>query len=143
MRQALLYSANVAAWPPAAFFTGQTGSEPLRLLAFMTAKAKTELDAFDRAYRDRILEAVWQAIIDASRDPATKTAQLRNYEIYDALLQTQAMILASSKEANSATQMRGIGNEFAKRLRRLVAEFKNAHDRDGLPFGVMHTDKIQ
>jgi hypothetical protein len=109
----------------------------------MTAKAKTELDAFDRAYRDRILESIWQAIVDASRDPATKTAQLRNYEIYDALLQTQAMILASSKEANSTTQMRGISNEFAKRLRRLVAEFKNAFDRDGLPFGVMHTDKIQ
>ena len=101
MRQALLYSANVAAWPPAAFATGQTGSEPLRLRAFMTAKAQTELDAFDRAYRDRILQAVWQAIIDASRDPTTKTAQLRNYEIYDALLQTQAMILASSKEASS------------------------------------------
>jgi len=116
---------------------------PLRLQAFMTAKAKTELDAFDRAYRDRILQAVWEAIIDASRDPATKIAQLRNYEIYDALLQTQAMILASSKEANSATEMRGISSEFAKRLRRLVAEFKNAYDRDGLPFGVMHTDKIQ
>jgi hypothetical protein len=142
MQQALLYSVNAAAWPLAAS-AGQTGSEPLRLLAFMTAKAKTELDAFDRAYRDRILEAVWQAIIDASRDPATKTAQLRNYEIYDALLQAQAMILASSKEASSAPQMRGITNEFAKRLRRLVAEFKNAYDRDGLPFGVMHTDKIQ
>jgi hypothetical protein len=109
----------------------------------MTAKPKTELDAFDRAYRDRILQAVWQAIIDASRDPATQTAQLHNYEIYDALLQIQAMILASSKEANSAAQMRGIGNEFAKRLRRLVAEFKDAYDRDGLPFGVSHTDKIQ
>ena len=140
MLQALLYNGNVAG---AAFFVDWTGSEPLRLLAFMTAKAKTELDAFDRAYRDRVLEAVWQAIIDASRDPATKTAQLRNYEIYDALLQAQAMILASSKEASSATQMRGIANAFAKRLRRSVAEFKNAYDRDGLPFGVMHTDKIQ
>jgi len=109
----------------------------------MTAKAKTELDAFDRAYRDRILQAVWEAIVDASRDPSTKIAQLRNYEIYDALLQTQAMILASSKEASSATEMRGISSEFAKRLRRLVAEFKNAYDREGLPFGVMHTDKIQ
>jgi hypothetical protein len=39
--------------------------------------------------------------------------------------------------------MRGIANAFAKRLRRSVAEFKNAYDRDGLPFGVMHTDKIQ
>jgi hypothetical protein len=109
----------------------------------MTAKAKTEFDAFDRAYRDRILEAVWRAIIDASRDPATKTAQLLNYEIYDALLQAQAMVLASSKEANSAAQMRDISHEFAKRLRRLAAEFKAVYDRDGLPFDVIQTDKIQ
>jgi hypothetical protein len=143
MWQALLYSANAAAWPLAAFFRRPDRIGAIAARAFMTAKAKTELDAFDRAYRDRILESIWQAIVDASRDPATKTAQLRNYEIYDALLQTQAMILASSKEANSTTQMRGISNEFAKRLRRLVAEFKNAFDRDGLPFGVMHTDKIQ
>jgi len=68
---------------------------------------------------------------------------LRNYEIYNALLQTHAMILASSKEASSATEMRAISSEFAKRLRRLVAEFKNVYDRDGLPFDVMHTDKIQ
>jgi hypothetical protein len=108
----------------------------------MTAKAKPDLDAFDRAYRNRILQAIWQAIIDASRDPATNTSQLRNYEIYDALLQTQAMILASAKGASSGTQMRGISNEFAKRLRRLVAEFKDAYDRDGLPFDVMHTDKF-
>jgi len=109
----------------------------------MTPKTKTELDVFDRAYRDRILQTVWHAILDASRDPATKTAQLRNYEIYDALLQAQAMILASSKEARSATEMRGISNEFAKRLRRLVSEFKDVYDRDGLPFSVIDTDKIQ
>jgi hypothetical protein len=124
-------------------FRSLAGSEPLRVRALMTAKGKTELDAFDRAYRDRILQAVWEAIVDASRDPATKTAQLRNYEIYDALLHTLAMILASSKEANSATEMRGISSEFAKRLRRLVAEFKNAYDRDGLPFGVIDTGKVQ
>ena len=64
-------------------------------------KAKRgDIDAFDRAYCDRIRDAVWEAIIAASRDPATKVAQLRNYEIYDALLQLQAMILASSKEAD-------------------------------------------
>jgi hypothetical protein len=141
MLQALLYSANAAVAAGRIF--RRPHQVPLRLHALMTAKAKTELDAFDRAYRDRILQAVWEAIVDASRDPATKIAQLRNYEIYDALLQTQAMILASSKEASSATEMRGISSEFAKRLRRLVAEFKNAYDRDGLPFGVMHTDKIQ
>ena len=140
--QALLYSANAAVSPQVAS-CWPDGSGPLRLQAFMTPKTKTELDVFDRAYRDRILQTVWHAILDASRDPATKTAQLRNYEIYDALLQAQAMILASSKEARSATEMRGISNEFAKRLRRLVSEFKDVYDRDGLPFSVIDTDKIQ
>jgi len=82
MLQALLYSANAAVAAPAAFSAGRTGSEPLRLQASMRAKAKTELDTFDRAYRDRILHVVWQALIDASRDPATKIAQLCSYEIY-------------------------------------------------------------
>lgn len=102
-----------------------------------------DIDAFDRAYCDRIRGAVWNAIIAASRDPATKVAHLRNYEIYDALLQLQAMILASSKDAASPAKMRGIRNEFAKRLSRLVAEFKKSYDRDGLPFGVVHTDEMQ
>jgi hypothetical protein len=102
-----------------------------------------DIDAFDRAYCDRIRDAVLAAIIASSRDPATQIAQLRNYEIYDALLQLQAMILASSKEAASPAKMRGISNEFAKRLSHLVAEFKKTYDHDGLPFGVVHTDEMQ
>ena len=108
----------------------------------MTTKAK-EIDVFDRAYRDRVREAVWEAIIEASRDPTTSIAPLRNYEIYDALLQLQAMILASSKQANSPTKMRVIGDQFAKRLRRLVAEFKKTYDRDGVPFAAIYTDETQ
>jgi hypothetical protein len=102
-----------------------------------------DIDAFDRAYCERIRDAVWQAIIAASRDPASQIAQLRNYEIYDALLQLQATILASSKEAASPTKMRAIGNEFAKRLSRLVAEIKKSYDRDGVPFGIINTDELQ
>jgi hypothetical protein len=102
-----------------------------------------DIDAFDRAYCERIRDAVWAAIITTSRDPATNVAQLRNYEIYDALLQLQAMILASSKEAGSPAKIRGIGDKFAKRLSRLVAEFMKSYERDGLPFGVVHTDEMQ
>jgi hypothetical protein len=108
----------------------------------MTTKSK-EIDGFDRAYRDRIRDIVWDAILEGSRDAATNAAVLRNYEIYDALLQIQAMILASSKQARSLTEMRATGNEFAKRLRRLVAEFKKTYDRDGVPFTVIHTDELQ
>ena len=108
----------------------------------MRTKTKV-IDAFDRVYRDRIRDVVWKAILDASRDPTTDLVPLRNYEIYDALLLLQAMILASSKEAGSPTQMRTIGNQFAKRLRRLVAEFKKNYDREGAPFAVIHTDEMQ
>jgi hypothetical protein len=101
------------------------------------------IDVFDRAYRDRVLDAVWKAIVAASRDPATGVSPLRNYEIYDALLQIQAMILASSKDSGSPTKMRTIGNEFAKRLRRLVAQFKKNYDRDGVPFDVVDSDEVQ
>jgi len=108
----------------------------------MTRKAHG-IDAFDRAYRDRVRDAVWQAIVEASRDPATGLSALRNYEIYDALLQIQAMILASSKESGSPAGMRTIGDEFAKRLRRLVAEFRKTYDREGVPFDVIHSDDVQ
>lgn len=108
----------------------------------MTTKAK-EIDIFDRVYCDRIRDKVWEAILQASRDPVTNMTPLRNYEIYDALLQLQAMILASSKQAGSPTRMREIGSQFAKRLRSLVAEFKKTYDRDGVPFAVIHTDEVQ
>jgi len=108
----------------------------------MRTKTK-DIDAFDRAYRDRVRDIVWEAIIDASRDPTTDVVPLRNYEIYDALLLLQAMILASSKKASSPSQMRAIGNQFAKRLRRLVAEFRKTYDRDGLPFAVVHSDEMR
>lgn len=66
----------------------------------MTTKAKG-IDVFDRAYCKRIRDVVWEAILEALRDRTTNIASLRNYAIYDALLQLQAMILASSKEAGS------------------------------------------
>jgi hypothetical protein len=108
---------------------------------YMRVKTK-EIDVFNPSYRDRIRDLVWDAILEGSRDPATNVAALRNYEIYDALLQIQAMILASSKQARSPTEMRTTGNDFAKRLRRLVAEFKKTYDLEGAPFAVTHTDEL-
>jgi hypothetical protein len=102
-----------------------------------------QIDAFDSDYRDRIREAAWKAIIDASRDPRTNVARLRNYEIYDAMLQIQAMILASSKQAQSPNKMREIYHDFAKRLRRHVGEFKRSYEREDAPFSVVYTDEMQ
>jgi hypothetical protein len=109
----------------------------------MPTDSSRQIDSFDSVYRDKIREAVWAAIVTASRDPATGLAPVRNYEIYDALLQVQALILASSKQSSSPTKTREIANEFAKRLRTHVAEFKKAYARDGIPFDVMHTDDLQ
>lgn len=106
-------------------------------------KNPRDIDFFDRAYRDRICDTVWKAIIDASRDPDTGIAPLRNYEIYDALLQIQAMLVASSKDSGSSAKLREIGNDFSKRLRRLVAEFRKIYLRDGIPFESVHTDEMQ
>ena len=102
-----------------------------------------DIDVFDRTYCDRIRDAVWKAIVDASRDPGTNVAALRNYEIYDALLQLQAMILASSKEMGSPAKAREASNDFAKRLRRLIAQFRRSYDHEGTPFDVIHTDEMQ
>jgi hypothetical protein len=102
-----------------------------------------ELDQFNSAYRDRIRDALWNAMIETARDPASGIVTLRNYELYDALLQLQAKLLASSKAAASPAKMREISNHLAKRLRRHIAEFKRIYDRDGIPFDVIHTDEMQ
>jgi len=107
----------------------------------MSSSAK-EFDRFNPQYRDRIREAVWATIIETARDPASGMVPLLNYEIYDALLQLQAMILASSKQAGSPAKMREISNDFAKRLRKHVSEFKKQYDDNGMPFDVIHTDEI-
>lgn len=109
----------------------------------MSTKSKRQIDIFDSAYRDKVRDAVWAAIIAASRDSATGLAPLRNYEIYDALLQVQAMILASSKQASSPTKTREIADEFAKRLRKHVAGFRKEYELHGAPFDVMHTEDLQ
>lgn len=102
-----------------------------------------QIDAFNGEYRDRVRDAVWKAIIEATRDPITNMVPLRNYEIYDALLQIQAMILASSKQVQSPNKMREVYRDFAKRLRKHVGQFKSAYELEGIPFSVIHTDEMQ
>jgi hypothetical protein len=109
----------------------------------MSTSSTRQIDVFDPLYRDKVRDAVWGAIVNASRDPGTGLAPVRNYEVYDALLQVQAMILASSKQASSPTKTREIANELAKRLRTHVAGFRKAYEANGTPFDVLHTEDIQ
>lgn len=103
-----------------------------------------KIDVFDQGYRDRIHEATVKAIIEATRDPATNVAALRNHEICDALLDIQAMLLATSKEAGSPTKIRETAEQFAKKLRQRIGAFKVEFDRGNSPFAaVLHTDDMQ
>jgi hypothetical protein len=102
-----------------------------------------KIDVFDAAYRDRIRYAALKAIMDASIDPTTNIAALRNHEIYDAPLDLQAMILATSKDMGSPTKMRETADQFSKKLRRRITEFKAEYDKNGPPFPVLHTDEMQ
>jgi hypothetical protein len=101
-----------------------------------------KIDEFDAEYRDQIRDAVFKAIIETARDPKTNVAALRNHEIYDALLQVQAMILATPKEASSPTRIRQAAEEFGPKLRRLVGKFKDTYDRDGAPLTIIHSDEM-
>jgi hypothetical protein len=112
-------------------------------MSSIPAHSTRQIDVFDPVYRDKVRDAVWAAIVVASRDSATGLAPVRNYEVYDALLQVQAMILATSKDASSPTKTREIANELAKRLRAHVATLKKVYEREGVPFDVLHTDDLQ
>jgi len=76
----------------------------------------------DEEYQDRVMMAVWKAIILETRDPTTNAAMLRNEDIIDALVTVQAFMLSSSKAAASPTKLREWCTEFSKRLHRRTKE---------------------
>jgi len=99
---------------------------------------------FDHDYCRKIQEACLKAILEASIDPATNTATLRNGEISKALLRISAMLMATSEEASSPTQIRHLADQMAKNFRQLVTAGKATMDKEGgPPFPVLHQDKLQ
>jgi hypothetical protein len=71
----------------------------------------TPPDQFDDQYCKAVQDASLKAIIEASIDPATNTAMLRNSEITKALLRIMAMLAATSNEASSPTKIRHLAEE--------------------------------
>ena len=99
---------------------------------------------FDHDYCRKIQDACLKAILEASIDPATNTAMLRNAEISKALLRISAMLTATAKEASSPTQISHLAETFAKDFRQLVAANRASMDKDGgPPFPVLHQDELQ
>jgi len=99
---------------------------------------------FDHDHWKKIQQACLKAIIEASVDPTTGAAVLRNGEIAKALLRISAMLMATSKEASSPTQIRHVAETYAKDFRQLVTANRASMDKDGgPPFPVLHHDKLQ
>jgi hypothetical protein len=99
---------------------------------------------FDHDYCRKIQDACLKAILEASIDPATNTAMLRNAEITRALLRISATLTATSKEARSPTQIRHLAEDYARDFRRLVAANRAELDKSSdPPFAVLHQDEIQ
>jgi Pyruvate/2-oxoacid:ferredoxin oxidoreductase gamma subunit len=99
---------------------------------------------FDHDYAKAIQDACIKAIIEASVDPATNTAVLRNSEITKALLRIMAMLAATSDEASSPTKIRHLAEDFAKEFRQLVTANKASMDENGgPPFPVLHQGDLQ
>jgi hypothetical protein len=100
-----------------------------------------KIDEFDAAYRDRVRKAAMNAIILASHDPATNVAAMRNHEIYDALMEIMALLLATSK--SSPSKIREISDDFSRSLRKRVAAIREDIEKSGRPFDVIHSDDLQ
>ncbi len=98
---------------------------------------------FDHDYCRKIQDACLKAILEASLDPATNPAMLRNAEIAKALRRISATLTATSKEANSPTQIRHLAEDYAKDFRRLVAVNRVELDKHSdLPFAALCQDEI-
>jgi hypothetical protein len=54
------------------------------------------------------------------------------------------MLMATSEEASSPTQIRHLADQMAKNFRQLVTAGKATMDKEGgPPFPVLHQDKLQ
>ncbi len=99
---------------------------------------------FDHDYCRKVQDACLKAILEASIDPATNTAMLRNAEISQALLRISATLTATSKEASSPTQIRHLAEDYAKDFRRLVvANRAELNKHSDPPFAVLYQDELQ
>jgi hypothetical protein len=68
-------------------------------------------------YQELIRDAVWKAILLATRDDATNRAYLRNRDVIFALVDVQATLASSSKTLTSPTKVSEFSDMVAERLR--------------------------
>ena len=109
-----------------------------------SARSALAAGEFDHDYAKAIQDACLKAIIETSIDPTANTAMLRNSEITRALMRIMAMMAATSKNANSPTQIRRLADDLAKDFRQFGTANKASMDKEGgPPFAVLHQDELQ
>ncbi len=99
-------------------------------------------ETVNKAYEDRVSEALFKAILEASLDKETNTAALLTGEIITACLRTIAILSATSEVTSSPTKTREFAEHCAKRLRKMVAGAKDIQAAGGLDFmTIIEADK--
>jgi hypothetical protein len=86
--------------------------------------------SLDEQYRDKIRNAVWLAIVQASMTAGpdgTKVAVLKSGEVLDALTWLQATVMTTVPQASTPDGLRACTSKMAKRLRQLTRGLR----RDG------------
>lgn len=87
---------------------------------------------YDAQYRERLSEAVTEALFNASTTDGI--CFIRVAELVDVLTSQMAVHLAASPEVDRTRDRRRMCDDIARKLFRQIGEARVAFERDGSPF---------
>ena len=97
----------------------------------------------NREYQNLVREAAWHGMLEALRELNPDQLLLRNEDIIDALIDIQAIMLSTSKQADTTTKLRKECDEYAKRLRIRATAARESAEKDGPLGDIIHLDEMQ
>ena len=92
------------------------------------------LEVKNRAYQDKIEKALFEAVVQASKDEATNTAAMLSGEIVQACINLIALMAGTSEATRSPTRTREFADDCAKVIRMRCAEVRRKHEAGDLSF---------
>lgn len=92
------------------------------------------LEVKNRAYQDKIERALFEAIVQASKDEATNTAAMLSGEIVQACINLIALMAGTSEATRSPTRTREFADDCAKVIRIRCAEVRRKHEAGEMDF---------
>jgi hypothetical protein len=80
----------------------------------------------DTDYRDKVVVAVWKAIVEASMNEVAgnRIAMVQSAESVSALIRVMGMLMATSEATSTPAKLRATCDEVAKRLRSWTANVR-------------------